>query len=110
MATWRSAMSSRRPQRVRTCALVICGQTIYYYFRIWRRDGTLETLHTRLRERLRRTLGRATTPSAANIDSQSMKTSERGSPAKATDHWLRRREEGKGAQAAPARRYLRLRA
>src|SRR5260221_9285702 len=33
-------------------------QTVYYYFRIWRRDGTLEALHTRLRKRLRRALGR----------------------------------------------------
>jgi len=53
-------------------------QTVYYYFRTWRRDGTLEALHARLRERLRRTLGRATTPSAAIIESQSVKTTERG--------------------------------
>ena len=53
-------------------------QTVFYYFRTWRRDGTLEALHARLRERLRRTLGRATTPSAAIIDSQSVKTTARG--------------------------------
>lgn len=53
-------------------------QTVYYYFRTWRRDGILEALHARLRERLRRTLGRAATPSAAIIDSQSVKTTQRG--------------------------------
>jgi putative transposase len=53
-------------------------QTVFYSFRTWRRDGTLEALHARLHERLRRTLGRATTPSAAIIDSQSVKTAERG--------------------------------
>jgi putative transposase len=80
-------------------------QTVFYSFRTWRRDGTLEALHARLRERLRRTLGRATTPSAAIIDSQSVKTTERGAAAQAADHRLRRRQAGEGAQAPPARRH-----
>lgn len=53
-------------------------QTVYYYFRTWRRDGTRETVHARLRERLRRARGRASTPSAALIESQSVKTTARG--------------------------------
>src|SRR5579863_7211534 len=45
-------------------------QTVYWYFRRWRDDGTWETIHTHLRERLRRHLGRDATPSAAVMDSQ----------------------------------------
>jgi putative transposase len=46
-------------------------QTAYHYFRAWRMDGTWEQIHTALREKLRRLLGREPTPSAAIIDSQS---------------------------------------
>jgi putative transposase len=53
-------------------------QTAYHYFRAWRMDGTWEQIHTVLRERLRRLAGREPTLSAAVIDSQTAKTTEKG--------------------------------
>ncbi len=52
--------------------------TVYWYFRQWRRDGTWEALHAALRAEVRLADGREATPSAAILDSQSVKTTEKG--------------------------------
>jgi len=49
-------------------------KTVYHYFRLWRRNGLWEHVHTVLRERVRLKMGREAQPSAGIIDSQSVKT------------------------------------
>ena len=53
-------------------------QTVYHYFRTWRLDGTWERLNDELRELVRERVGRNAQPSAAILDSQSVKTTENG--------------------------------
>lgn len=49
-------------------------QSVYYYFRNWRKDGTWQRIHDTLRALLRRRKGRHKHPTAGSIDSQTVKT------------------------------------
>lgn len=53
-------------------------QTVYGYFRRWRIDGVWLRIHEHLRCEVRRAEGRHSQPSAAIIDSQSVKTTHCG--------------------------------
>jgi transposase len=55
--------------------------TIYEYFDLWTYDGTLERIHYALYEHCREQARREASPTAAIIDSQSVKSAEKGGPA-----------------------------
>ena len=59
-------------------------KTVYHYFSAWRRDGTWGAIQEALREQVRAADGRAASPSAAILDSQSVKTTEKGGRAAST--------------------------
>ena len=71
--TWRALPHDYPPWR-----------TVYHYFRAWRRDGAWERMHGALRDQVRTQAGRQRSPSAAIIDSQSVKTTEKGGRAATT--------------------------
>ena len=71
--TWRALPHAFPPWR-----------TVYHYFRLWRLDGTWERINGVLGERVRTAAGRVASPSAAILDSQSVKTREKGGLAATT--------------------------
>ena len=54
--------------------------TVHDYFMLWEWDGTLERIHHELYGRTRDLEGRDASPSAGVIDSQSVKSAEKGGP------------------------------
>jgi len=52
--------------------------SVYSYFRAWEQDGTWQTLNAHLRTQVRLQAGRNAQPSAASVDSQSVKTTTAG--------------------------------
>ena len=54
--------------------------TVSWYYWLWCNDGTWTRIHDKLREMVREEAGREREPSAAIMDSQSVKTTEVGGP------------------------------
>ena len=53
-------------------------QTVYYYYRKWRRDGFWDLLHDCLHKKVRSRHGKEHSPSVGILDSQSVKTVQQG--------------------------------
>ncbi|RZJ07651.1 MAG: IS5 family transposase [Acidovorax sp.] len=51
-------------------------QSVYHYFRLWKKDGTWKRVHDALRGKVRQAEGRVLAPTAGIMDSQSVKASE----------------------------------
>jgi putative transposase len=52
--------------------------TVYHYFKTWREDKTWDNIVNILREKTRENVSRNLSPSASIIDSQTVKTTDRG--------------------------------
>ena len=72
-------------------------ETVYWHFKRWRDDGSLDALHDTLRERVREAEGRDPQPTVAIIDAQSVKG--RGHRF-SRDARVRRGQEGQWPQAS----------
>jgi transposase len=59
-------------------------EDVWEHFRRWRKSGLIQTAHDALRREVRRQDGREETPSAAIIDSQSVRTPQKGGPTATT--------------------------
>jgi len=52
--------------------------TVYHYYNSWRKSGLWQQMNAALRGELRQELGGEESPSAAIVDSQSVKTRQKG--------------------------------
>ena len=59
-------------------------EVVWEHFRRWRDAGTLERVHALLRAEVRAAAGRERTPSLVVVDSQSVRTTEKGGPRAST--------------------------
>src|ERR1700675_4255451 len=55
--------------------------TLFDYFDLWTWNGTLDRIHHALYVKCREAMGREASPTACVIDSQSVKSAEKGGPA-----------------------------
>src|SRR3954463_6195885 len=80
--------------------------TVYDYFDLWDHDGTVQRLHHALYVQCREQAGREASPTAAIIDSQSVKSAEKEGLNRPAG--LRCGQEGQGEEAPCPGRHTRL--
>ena len=77
---------------------------VWEHFRRWRDAGLIERVHAALRAQVRVAAGRTALPTAAVLDSQSVKTTEKGGPAGRAATTRRRRSRDASASSSSTRR------
>ena len=77
--------------------------TVYRYFLRWGIDGILDRIHHALYVKCREQAEREASPTAAIIDSQSVKSAEKGGPHRSAR--VRCRQDDQGQEASYSRRY-----
>ena len=80
--------------------------TVHDYLTRWNYDGTIERVHHALYVQCREAAGRQASPTACVIDSQSVKSAERGDSDRSVR--LRCGQEGRRQEAAYSGRYVRI--
>ena len=79
--------------------------TVYDYFELWDYDGTLERIHHALYVKCRERASREASPTAAIIDSQSVKSAEKGGPRSTPTVTMRaRRSKARNATSSSTHR------
>jgi transposase len=78
--------------------------TVHGYFDLWDWDGTLDRIHHELYVRCREAVGREASPTAAVIDSQSVKSAEKGGAAIRRGTTLARRSRARSVTSSSIRK------
>jgi transposase len=78
--------------------------TVHGYFDLWTWDGTLDRMHFALYQRCREQAGREVQPSAAIIDSQSVKSAEKGGSMTARDMMRAKRSRARSGTFSSTRK------